>query len=197
LWQSCCVRGRAGRPDHEQQHDCHHDTKVKPEAATAVIELLMMGGKTPETCWAVNKRRDKKLENFLHLVGDLFELLHEVNLWPWNLIKLILLTATCTTYDVIAWTVTLWVCRWRQEIPAKVPCVCPVRITLTSASPTRTLYVQCLHVFDPMSRQLYWPTFYVTWQFALYTFFTNDKTKLSYCKNPELPHEPYTFQCII
>jgi len=31
------------------QHDCHHDTKVKPEATTAVIELLMMGGKTPET----------------------------------------------------------------------------------------------------------------------------------------------------
>jgi len=29
---------------------CHHDTKVKPEVATAVIELLMMGGKTPETC---------------------------------------------------------------------------------------------------------------------------------------------------
>jgi len=24
--------------------------KVKPEAATAVIELLMMGGRTPETC---------------------------------------------------------------------------------------------------------------------------------------------------
>jgi hypothetical protein len=32
------------------QHDCHHDTKVNPEAATAFIELLMMGGKTPETC---------------------------------------------------------------------------------------------------------------------------------------------------
>jgi hypothetical protein len=32
------------------QHDCHHDTKVEPEAATAVIELLIMGGKTPETC---------------------------------------------------------------------------------------------------------------------------------------------------
>ena len=32
------------------QHDCHQDTKVKPEAVTAVIELLMMGGKTPETC---------------------------------------------------------------------------------------------------------------------------------------------------
>jgi hypothetical protein len=38
-----------GRADHEQ-HDCHHDTKVKSEAATAVIELLMMGEKTPETC---------------------------------------------------------------------------------------------------------------------------------------------------
>jgi NADH:ubiquinone oxidoreductase subunit 2 (subunit N) len=32
------------------QHDCHHDTKVKPEAATAIIELLMMSGRTPETC---------------------------------------------------------------------------------------------------------------------------------------------------
>jgi hypothetical protein len=32
------------------QHGYHHDTKVKPEAATAAIELLMMGGKTPETC---------------------------------------------------------------------------------------------------------------------------------------------------
>jgi hypothetical protein len=31
------------------QHDYHHDTKVKPEADTAVIELLMMGGKTHET----------------------------------------------------------------------------------------------------------------------------------------------------
>jgi len=45
------------------QHDCHHDTKVKPEATTAVIELLIVGGKTPETCWAVNKRQDNKLEN--------------------------------------------------------------------------------------------------------------------------------------
>jgi hypothetical protein len=31
-------------------HDCHHDTKVKSEAATIVIELLMMGWKRPETC---------------------------------------------------------------------------------------------------------------------------------------------------
>jgi len=34
----------------------------KTEAATAVVELLMMGGETPETCWAVNKRQDNKLE---------------------------------------------------------------------------------------------------------------------------------------
>jgi hypothetical protein len=53
--------GRPARP--RTQHDCHHDTKVKPEAATAVIELLIMGGKTPETYWAVNKRQDNKLEN--------------------------------------------------------------------------------------------------------------------------------------
>jgi hypothetical protein len=51
----------SGRP--RTQHDCHHDTKVIPEAATAVIELLIMGGKTPETCWAVNKSQDNELEN--------------------------------------------------------------------------------------------------------------------------------------
>jgi len=45
------------------QHAYHQDTKVKPEAATSVIELQMMGGKTPKTCWAVNKRQDNKLEN--------------------------------------------------------------------------------------------------------------------------------------
>ena len=41
------VTAVAARP--RTQHDYHHDTKVKPEAATAVTELLMMGGKTPET----------------------------------------------------------------------------------------------------------------------------------------------------
>jgi hypothetical protein len=51
----------SGRP--WTQHDCHHAPKVKPEAATAVIELLTMGGKMPETCWALNKCQDNKLEN--------------------------------------------------------------------------------------------------------------------------------------
>ena len=50
-------------PGPRTQHDYHHDTKVKPEAATAVIELLLMGGKTPEACRAVNKRQDNKLKN--------------------------------------------------------------------------------------------------------------------------------------
>jgi hypothetical protein len=40
------VVGPAGGPD----HGYHHVTKVKLEAVIAVIELLMMGGKTPETC---------------------------------------------------------------------------------------------------------------------------------------------------
>jgi hypothetical protein len=58
------VVGPAGRPARPRiQHDCHHDTKVKPEAATAVIGLLKMGGETPETCSAVNKRKDNKLKN--------------------------------------------------------------------------------------------------------------------------------------
>jgi len=41
-----CSGSRPARP--RTQHDYHHDTKVKPEAAAAVIELLMMGEKTPE-----------------------------------------------------------------------------------------------------------------------------------------------------
>jgi hypothetical protein len=47
---SAVGRGRAGRPDHDQQHCDHHASKVKPEAATAVVELLMLGVRTPETC---------------------------------------------------------------------------------------------------------------------------------------------------
>ena len=35
----------------------------KPEAATAVVELLMMGMRMPETCWAVFKRQVINLRN--------------------------------------------------------------------------------------------------------------------------------------
>ena len=40
---SAVGRGRADRPDHDQQHSYHHAPTVKPDAATAVVELLMMG----------------------------------------------------------------------------------------------------------------------------------------------------------
>jgi hypothetical protein len=43
----CLWSGQLARP--QTQHGYHYDTKVKPEAATAVIELPMMGGKPPET----------------------------------------------------------------------------------------------------------------------------------------------------
>jgi hypothetical protein len=43
------VVGPAGnRPDHDQQHCYHHAPSAKPETATAVVELLMMGVRTPE-----------------------------------------------------------------------------------------------------------------------------------------------------
>jgi len=33
---------------------------VKPEAAITVFELLMMGGLSPETCWAIKKHCNNK-----------------------------------------------------------------------------------------------------------------------------------------
>jgi hypothetical protein len=40
----------SGRPDHDQQHCYHHAPTVKLEAAITVVELLIMGVMTPETC---------------------------------------------------------------------------------------------------------------------------------------------------
>ena len=58
----CLWSGQLARP--RTKHSYQRNTKVKPEAATAVIELLVMGSRTPETCWAVNKCQDNKLENY-------------------------------------------------------------------------------------------------------------------------------------
>jgi hypothetical protein len=44
------VRPFVNRPNHDQQHCYHHAPTVKPEADTAVVELLMMDVRTPETC---------------------------------------------------------------------------------------------------------------------------------------------------
>ena len=85
-WQSCCVRGRAGLPARPRtQQDCHHETKVKLKVLPAVIELLMMGGKTPVTCWDVNKRQKNKLENFCiwFVIYLSWILLLKFNFW-WN-----------------------------------------------------------------------------------------------------------------
>jgi hypothetical protein len=46
---------------------------VNPEAATAVVELLMMGVRTPQTCWAVFKRRVISLRNCCIWLVDSFE----------------------------------------------------------------------------------------------------------------------------
>jgi len=39
-----------GWADHDQQHCYHRAPTVKPEAATAVVDLPMMGVRTPKTC---------------------------------------------------------------------------------------------------------------------------------------------------
>jgi len=62
------------RPDHDQQHCYHHAPTVKPETATAVVEFMMMGVRTPETCWAVHKRQVINLKNCCIWLVDLFEL---------------------------------------------------------------------------------------------------------------------------
>ena len=59
--------------DHDQQHCCHHVPKVKSEAATAVVELLMMGMRMPETCWAVFKWQVRNLRNCCIWLVDSFE----------------------------------------------------------------------------------------------------------------------------
>jgi hypothetical protein len=46
---SAVGRGRAGRPDHDQQHCYHQAPTIKSEAATAVVELLMMSMRMPKT----------------------------------------------------------------------------------------------------------------------------------------------------
>ena len=45
-WSGRRGRGRVGR---DLKHCYHHAPAVKPEAATAVVKILMMGVRTPET----------------------------------------------------------------------------------------------------------------------------------------------------
>jgi len=57
LWFYICVR-------FQQPH-----TYVKPEAASAVLGLLMMCGVSLETCWASYKHAIINSDTLLHLVG--------------------------------------------------------------------------------------------------------------------------------
>jgi hypothetical protein len=61
------------RSDHDQHHCYHHAPSVKPESATAVVELLMMGVRMPKTCWAVHTRQVINLRNCCIWLVDLFE----------------------------------------------------------------------------------------------------------------------------
>jgi hypothetical protein len=45
----------------------------KPEAATAVYKLLMMGKRMPETCWVVFERQAINLRDWFIWLVDLFE----------------------------------------------------------------------------------------------------------------------------
>jgi hypothetical protein len=66
---SAVGRGRAGRPTAVLSPR----SNGKPEAATAVIELLMMGMRMPETCLATFKRQVIKLRNCCLCLVDSFE----------------------------------------------------------------------------------------------------------------------------
>jgi len=75
-WQQCCWSW-LGRPaDHDQQHCYHHISTVKPEAVTAVVELLMMGMRMPKKCWAVFKRQVMNLRNCCIWLADSFECIY-------------------------------------------------------------------------------------------------------------------------
>jgi hypothetical protein len=83
-------RGRAGWPDHDQQRCYHHAPTVKPEAATAVVELLMMDVRTPETRWAVHKLQVINLRNCCIWLIDLFELYDDVRTCKFWILKIYL-----------------------------------------------------------------------------------------------------------
>jgi hypothetical protein len=73
----------------------------KPEAATAVYKLLMIGKRIPETCWAVFKRRAINLRNCCIWLVDLFEcmMMHRLTNPKFR----------CTNFSNLFWKETLHV----------------------------------------------------------------------------------------
>jgi hypothetical protein len=61
------------RTDHDQQQLLPPGPNGKPEAATAVYKLLMMGMRMPETCWTIFKRQAINLRNCCIWLIDSFK----------------------------------------------------------------------------------------------------------------------------
>jgi len=70
---SAVVRGRAGRPDHEQQHCYFQAPTVNQRLLLQLLWVLMMGMRMPETCWAVSKRQVINLRSCCILLVDSVE----------------------------------------------------------------------------------------------------------------------------
>jgi hypothetical protein len=70
---SVAGRGRSGPDQPRPTTLLPSRSNGKPEAATAVDRLLMMGMWMPETCWAVFKRQAIKLIDWCIWLVDLFE----------------------------------------------------------------------------------------------------------------------------
>jgi len=72
-WTCCCwmLSGRVSLPDSVQQPHVQQPSTAlcKPEAASTVFGLLMMGGVSPETCWASYKYGIINVDTLVHLVG--------------------------------------------------------------------------------------------------------------------------------
>jgi hypothetical protein len=48
--ETCSAVHKLQAINHDQQHCYHYAPTIKPEAATAAVELLIMGVSTTETC---------------------------------------------------------------------------------------------------------------------------------------------------
>jgi hypothetical protein len=71
---SAVGRGRVGLPARPRPTALlPPSSNDKPKAATAVVELLMMGMRMPETCWTVFKWQVINLRNCCIRFVDLFE----------------------------------------------------------------------------------------------------------------------------
>jgi len=67
------IRWFRGRADHDQQHCYHQAPTVNQMPLLQLLQLLMMGMRMPETCWAVFKRQVINLRSCCILFVDSVE----------------------------------------------------------------------------------------------------------------------------